>query len=229
VRRAAVGADIGLSINPRSEIRIGYEAGKLSAKVRVGDPFLPELNGKFSEASFRWAYDGQDDPIVPTRGLNAVFTARRIFSTPSDVDDFNQAELLSSYFVPVNGRGSAFGYFSGGTTFDKAAPQEQVFTLGGPLRLGAYHKDEFVADNYFVIGGGYLRHVGTLPSLLGDKIYAGVWYEFGGIYQKGLPAQYLSDISSGVILKTKFGPIALGGSFGERKRGRIYFSVGRFF
>ena len=229
VRRAAIGADIGLSVSPHSEIRIGYEVGNLNAKVRIGDPFLPELNGKVSEARFRWAYDGQDDPIVPTRGLNTIFTAKRFFSNPSDTDDFSQAEMQSSYFISINGHGSAFGYFSGGTTFNKTAPQEQVFTLGGPLRLGAYHKDEFIADNYFIVGGGYLRHIGTLPALLGDKIYAGTWYEFGGIYQKGLQAQYLSDISGGVILKTKFGPISLGGSFGERKRGRIFFSVGRFF
>lgn len=229
VRRAGIGGDIGYSFGKRSEVRLGYEIANLSAKVRVGDPFLPEVTGDVREAKFRWRYDSQDDPVIPTRGVQTDFVARHVFETPGADYEFNQAEFTASTFNQINGKGTIFGIFSGGTTFNQIAPPEQVFTVGGPFRLGAYNRDEFTADHYFVVNGGYLRRIGTLPSLIGDKIYAGAWYEFGGIYQRSVGTEYLNNLSAGIILKTKFGPVYLGTSIGEKGRGRIYFSLGRVF
>jgi hypothetical protein len=54
------------------------------------------------------------------------------------------------------------------------------FTLGGPLRLGAYGVDQFRGDRIGYAGAGWLRRIGTLPAVLGGNLFLGGWYEAGG-------------------------------------------------
>ncbi len=78
-------------------------------------------------------------------------------------------------FSPVGHGNSVFGMMSVGTLFGgKAAPLQQ-FTLGGPLRLGAYNINALRGNDYLLLGGGYLHRLAQLPPFLGDKIMIGCW------------------------------------------------------
>ena len=48
-----------------------------------------------------------------------------------------------------------------------------ICSNGGPLRLGAFHQDEFRGSRLIFSTQGYIHRIGSLPALFGGKIYAG--------------------------------------------------------
>jgi NTE family protein len=230
---SGAGFDLGY-VNRLSELRVGYDIGHVKAIVRTGnDDALPTANGTLSLARARWSYDGQDSATIPTRGLRFIAEGRWYFETPTVPDNFAQAEIGLSAFQPMSRRGSLFFAGSGGTSFGQQNVGTQLFRLGGPFRLGAYDRDEFRGNHYLLLSPGYLHQVSQLPSLLGGKVYAAGWYDFGGAFG-GLNAntlnnRYRNAISAGIVADTILGPVSLVGSFGEGGRGKIYFTVGKFF
>ena len=227
--RYGLNLDVGYALNRESELRAGYDIGYVNSRVRIGDPLLPALSGGVSSAGLRYAYDGQDSAIVPTRGVRVNTDARWYFNSPGAANGFPLAEVRASGFKPLSERGSLFVIGAGGTSFDRDAPPAQQFTLGGPFRLGAFGRDEFRGSRYVLTSLGYMRELSRLPPIFGDKIYAGSWYEFGGAFDRDETAEYFGSLSGGVIVVTKLGPIALGGSLGEGGRRKLYFSLGKFF
>ncbi len=227
-RRAGAGLDFGYTFR-RSELRLGYRISHVDAEVRAGAPLLPALEGRVSQASLLWEFDGQNSPLVPSRGVRLSAEGRWFFDSPGASGDFSQAEVKLSSFHPIPGRGSIFLIGAGGTTFKRDAPPTEEFTLGGPFRLGAFGRDEFRGDHYMLSGAGYLHQLYKLPPLFGERIYAGGWYEIGGAFDKMDSARYFSSLSAGIIIVTRLGPVALGGSVGESGRHKFYFSLGKFF
>lgn len=140
-----------------------------------------------------------------------------------------QFETRSVGFRKVSERNTLFAFGNGGTSFGGDASPIQQFTLGGALRLGGYGFGEFRADNYASGGAGILHSPKFLPALLGNRAYFGAWYEGGSAFERFNTANYRQSITGGAIVETPLGPVFLGGSLNENGRGRIYFSLGRFF
>jgi NTE family protein len=234
--RSGIGFDLG-HVSRLNEFRIGYEVGHIDALVRTGDstslPVAPAAFGSYSLARARWSFDAQNSPTVPTRGLRMIAEGRRYFQTPNVPDNFSQAELKLSSFHPLSRRGSLFFAGLGGTSFGQRDVGVQQFTLGGPFRLGAYDRDEFRGNHYFLLSTGYLRRLSQLPSLMGGRLYAAGWYDFGsafgGLRANILNNRYQNAASAGLIADTILGPVSLIGSYGEGGRGKVYFTVGKFF
>ena len=229
VQQAGVGLDLGYGFGRRSEWRLGHRVGRVAASVQIGEPTLPNLEGPVSVTSLRWTFDGQNGAVVPTRGVRLRTEAGWFFDSPGAAGGFPQAQAGLSVFHSLGPRNVLFLLGGGGTTFHRGAPPTQQFTLGGPLRLGAYGQDEFRGSHFLYGGLGYLRPVSELPLLLGGKIYAGTWYEIGGAFNTPDPAKYLSSLSGGVVVETKLGALFLGGGWGESGRTRVYFAIGRLF
>ena len=139
------------------------------------------------------------------------------------------AEQKLSMFKPISKQGSVFAIASVGTTFGHAAPIVQQFSLGGPLHLGAYGQNDLNGNCYVLSGAGYLHKMGQLPALMGDKLYAGSWFEVGGASDSLATIRYRNSISAALIAETRFGPIVIGCSVGDAMRSRLFFSLGRFF
>ncbi|HEY7544658.1 MAG TPA: BamA/TamA family outer membrane protein, partial [Blastocatellia bacterium] len=226
--RLGAGIDFGFT-STRSEFRAGIETGYFDAHLLTGDARLDLPAGRIDLARLRWAYDDQDSPTVPRRGLRIATEGRWIFKTPGSGDGFPQAELNASFFQPVSDRGSMFLSAAGGTSFDhRVAPAEQ-FTLGGPFRLGAYDRDEFRGSHYAIASLGYHHQIYDLPDLLGEKIFAIGWYDIGGAFTRLDRSQLHNQFSGGLIMDTRLGPFSIIGCFGEGGRGKVYFSFGKFF
>lgn len=230
--RIGAGGDFGF-LARRSELRIGYEYTRVSARTSTGSPDLPALDGNFNVARIRWAFDGQDSPTVPTRGLRLTADGRWYFSAPNAKEDFPQAEVRASYFKPMSTKGSLFFAGSAGTAFGKDVTAIQQFLLGGPFRLGAFDRDELRVNQYFLATGGYLHKLSQLPSLVGGNIYAGAWFDqvgtSGGFTSDFDAQRYRAALSLGFVMDTKVGPFSIVGTRGEGGRGKVYFSLGRFF
>jgi NTE family protein len=222
----------------RSEIRLGYDEADVRARLRIGTPSLPEANGTDSVASLRFVFDGQNSPLVPSRGLRTRAAFRYYFDTPEIVDtnnnvlatarDVPQGEVHSSWFKRVGTRQRFFLSGGGGTSFDHDAGFN-FFTLGGPFRLGSYNNDELSGDNYLLGVVGVMHEWARLPDVLGGNIYLGGWLEQGSAFNAWRDAEYKASLSGGVIIETLFGPAFLGYSQSlSDGGGRFYVALGPF-
>ncbi|MFZ0864882.1 MAG: patatin-like phospholipase family protein [Candidatus Sulfotelmatobacter sp.] len=231
--RAGGGFDIGYDSGRRSEFRIGYEIfdGKLSPLI--GDAGLPIVSGSTGELRARYVWDGEDSPSVPRAGTRVVVTASRVLQSPDLAHPIGQLDAQTSSFVPVGPKTSLFFNVSSGTTFRGSAGPFQVFSLGGPFRLGAYLPYEFVGNHYVYSSLGFHRELYRLPELVGGKIYWGGWYEAGTAFGTATsdpgPIVVRGTFNVGLIADTIVGPIALAGSISPTGLSRVNFSVGRLF
>ena len=232
------GLDIGVNLGALSDIRVGAYIGRVDASPEVGDPGLPALSGKETVAEMVWRYDGQDSPIVPSRGIAASARLKYIFDGPvidpplptsrSSVD-LTQLETTGTSFHSVRTNHRAFVSWGLGTSFDSQPLPTDQFRLGQPFRLGAYHLGELNGDHYYLATIGYLHELGRLPDFLGGSIYAGGWLENGDAFDDWNKATFRSQAGLGAIMDTLIGPVMLGGTAGFDGRWSWYIAVGRMF
>jgi NTE family protein len=232
------GLDLGVNLGRLSDLRIGAYVGRLDANVQVGEPGLPQVNGKETVAEINWRYDSQDSPVVPRRGSFVSTNLQHIFDGPDIVPPLESgrssvgltqlAGEISSFWT-VHDRGRLFMVGGGGTSFGNRPLPTDQFTLGGPIHLGALDTGEIRGDHYYLLTGGYLRQFGRLPDFMGGPIFAGAWLENGDAFDSWGEATLRTNLSAGVILDTLVGPVILAGSAGFDGRWRTYIGVGRVF
>lgn len=231
--RAGGGFDLGYNSGRRSELRVGYElfSGKLDPLV--GSAGLPIVSGSTGEFRARYVWDGQDNPSVPGVGTRMIATLSRVLQSPGLPHPIGQLEVKASSFIPLSPVTSLFLLTAGGTTFNGVAGPFQVFTLGGPFRLGAYLPDEFIGNHYAYSAFGFRRGLYRLPQFVGKEIYWGGWYEAGTAFGKTLsspgPVVVRGTFNLGLIADTIVGPITLAGSVSPTGQSRVNFSIGRIF
>ncbi len=227
--RGGGGADIGYNTGRRSELRLGYQIFNGDLRALIGAAGLPTIRGDSGEVRLRYIFDGQDSPTVPSRGLRVVTNLSHVFNSPGTTHSINQLEVQSSTFAPVGTKTSIFVNASFGTTFNRDAGPFQLFSLGGPFRLGAYTQDEFLGDHYGYMSLGFRRELYRLPALVGKKIYWAGWYEAGSAFNNPSSFVVHGSVNLGVIAETIVGPLALGGSVSPTGRTKVNFSIGRLF
>jgi len=227
--RGGGGFDFGYNTGLRSELRVGYEIFNGDLAPLIGSAGLPTISGDSGEVRLRFIFAGQDSPTVPSKGLRLVLSLSHVFNSPGTTSYIDQAEMQSVTFVPVSSKTSIFFGASGGTTFRRDAGPFQVFSLGGPFRLGAYTPDQFLGNHYGYLSLGFRRDLYHLPTPLGKKIYWGGWYEAGSAFNSPSSVQVLGSINLGIIADTIVGPIALGGAVSPTGETKVNFSIGRLF
>jgi NTE family protein len=230
--RAGGGLDFGHETR-RTEIRIGYENfdGKLSPLI--GGSGLPTASGNTGQFRTRFVWDGLDNPAVPGSGTRFVVDSERVLQSPGILHPIWQLSMRNTSFIPVGGKTSLFLVEAGGSTFRNSAGPFQIFSLGGPFRLGAYLPDEFLGNHYAYSSLGFRRDLYTLPQLVGGKIYWAGWYEagtaFGTLAANPGPVVVRGTANLGILADTFLGPVALAGSVSPTGQSRINFSIGRIF
>jgi NTE family protein len=174
--------------------------------------------------------DHSDDPVIPRRGYTAETTFRWYDTSPGAPQGFPTMEGQVQYFQPVSTLASIFATAQGGTTFSsrEVGPVPQFF-LGGPLRLGAYGTNELYGNQYYLFRIGYLHDLFTLPPFLVKKIYSIGSYEFAKMYGFTQASAFPNDVNLGVLAETAFGPLVIGGSYGDSGHRKLYFQLGRVF
>jgi NTE family protein len=239
-RQADAGFDLGVNFGRRAQFRVGVDAARVEETIRVGDPSLPEAMGSQQFASARLVYDGQDGPVVPSRGVYAGASVRRFFSAPAitgqsavvdaieNPQEFWQAEFGATGFHSFSLRNRVFFRAAAGTSF-AAHPYFNDFSLGGPFRMSAYLNDELRGAHFALVGAGYMRRLRNLPSWVGGHAYAAVWVETGSAFQSRAGATWRQDVAAGLIIDSMIGPIFVGGSVGPGGHSRVYFSLGPLF
>ena len=227
---ALAGLDLGYGFNRFAEIRFGYEVGALDERLRLGQPQFATTSGRTGSAKMHFLLDHSDDPIIPRRGYTAETTFHWYDTSPAAPEGFPTLEGQVQYFLPITTPASLFITAQGGTTFKSrdVGPIPQFF-LGGPLRLGAYGTNELFGNQYYLYRIGYLHDLFTLPPFLGKKIYAIGSYEFAKMYGFTRESGFPNDVNVGVLAETAFGPLVIGGAYGDSGHRKLYFQLGRVF
>lgn len=228
IRRTGIGLDAGYTFRS-SEFRVGYDLANLNAAIRVGSPVLPTIKGNESRIFTRYDVDTTDSAIIPTTGIRFTGDLRYTFRSPGADRKYPQAEANATYFRKIGDKGIGFLSGGAGTTFNRFAAPSDRFTLGGTLRLSAYSRDQFIGNNYLFTSSGYLREIYSLPSIIGGKVYAFGAVESGGAFDRFATSNYFSNVTGGVVVSTAFGPVSVGGAFGEAGNRKVFFSLGRIF
>jgi NTE family protein len=240
IQRTGAGLSLGVNGGRNLEMRAGYDIADVKGTLRVGSPDLPAGSGAERVASAQVVYDGQNSPIVPSRGIYASGSIRRYFSSPDvtagaenpttleNPDEYWQGEATGSWFTRVRGQDRIFARMAGGSSFGEL-PLFNRFTLGGPLRMSAFNNDELRGANYLFAAGGYLYRAGRLPDVMGGNIFLGSWLEGGSAFDKWNDAKWRGDAGFGLIMETLIGPVFAGGSIGFDGHGRFYVGVGPVF
>jgi NTE family protein len=238
--RGGGGLDVGVTAGRSAELRVGAELVHTDAGLRVGDPLLPEASGWERSASMQFVFDGQDSPVVPSKGTYARAGVRHFFAASSAVGDpaavasidspqqFDQAEFDTITFVSPTRKNRIFTRIAGGTSFD-AHPYFHDFSLGGPFRMSAFRNDELRGANFGFASVGYMRQLPRLPAWAGGHAYVAVWAEAGSAFESHATATWHSDLAAGLIVDSLIGPIFAGGSAGPEGHHRLYISLGPLF
>jgi NTE family protein len=224
-RQADAGFDLGVNFGRRAQLRVGVDTARVEETLRVGDPSLPEAMGTQRFASARLVYDGQDSPVVPSRGVYAGASARRFFSAPTITGPPAVVDAIQN---PQEFWQAEFFRAAAGTSFD-AQPYFNDFSLGGPFRMSAYLNDELRGAHFALAGAGYMRQLPRLPSWIGGHAYAAVWVEGGSAFQSRSAVTWHQDIAAGLIIDSMIGPVFVGASVGPGGRSRVYFALGPLF
>ena len=222
------GVDVGYIFGRSAQLQVGYQGGWESFNKQIGSTLLPNLSGQFGFTRLQFVMDRQNAASIPTAGSYLLFHSDYYNANPGAPKGFPLSEVSSSNYFPVKSNLSLYLNAFGGTTYgyDAGVPP---FSLGGTVRLSAYGTNELLTDQYFLFQTGFLRALAELPPFLGGKLFFNLRAEVGKAYGiPGLPA--VQGDAAGIFqVNTLFGPLAIGGAYGNAGHAKFFFRIGRLF
>jgi len=234
---AGAAIDVGVSTALRFESRLGYTVEHVSKNVRIGEPSLPNVDGRQRYVEALATYDGQTGPIIPDRGVYLKANLRRFLEVPgiltpertvrTDPDDLWSGQASLSWFHSIGRRGRLFMRGSGGSSFGDTAVVN-AFVLGGPFDLGAFYEGQLRGSNYLLANVGYFHEIGRLAEGALGRLFVGTWLDEGTAFERLETAAFHTNVSGGFVLESPIGPIFAGASVDVDGRYRVYFSLGPF-
>jgi NTE family protein len=227
--RTNIGADLGYGFSRFSEVRVGYDVGTLSTKLRLGTAEIPAVDGRTGAAGMRYVMDHTDDPVIPRRGFRIESNFHWFDASPGATSAFPVLVARAEFFQPVSRVASFFLSGEGGSTFGSRNTGVPQFFLGGPSRLSAYGVNELFGNQYYLFRGGYLHEIVSLPPFVGKKVYAIGSYEAGKMYGAVNESKFPNDFAAGVLAETTLGPFFVGGSVGDSSHHKWFFQLGHVF
>ena len=224
------GIDLGCTFGRDAELRVGYESGYRKVNEDLGIPVAPSVHGRFGMTSVHYRLERFDDPVIPRKGVRLESTFRFYDTAPGTSDVVPTEELRIGLAARTSQKSSVLLFASGGTAFSTRNTGFPPFSLGGPLRLGAYGTNELLTNQYFLLQPAFLYKVREISPLLKQNVYLLTMYEAGKAYgQPANASKVAQDATVGVLFQTLFGPMFFGGSIGDNQHRKFFFKVGRFF
>jgi NTE family protein len=232
-RESEAALAVGAELSNWGEVRLGLARGDGSSRVMIGDSTLPDTTFDLGAAYLEFAYDRLDSVYFPKHGqaLRIGWRAERESLGSSGDADIVRADWL---IARSHGRYSLVLGLEGGSALDdRVVSPQQLFTLGGFLRLSGLARDELAGTQYGLARALFYRRVsrgGTgfleFPAYLGVSLEAGnTWAPRDDVDWSGLQA------GGSVFLgaESPFGPVYLAAGFGEQGARAFYLQLGRTF
>jgi len=229
VSESEFGVDLGTEIGSVGEFRLGAYRGAGSARVKVGDPSLKNTRFDTGGVLAQLHLDSRDNAQFPRSGIRAGiewkaslpdFGADQRFDTVAARFDGTWSRGKSSWQIGV----------SYATTTDSGNSIQDVFPLGGFLRLSGLERGEVSGPHAALAKLVYYRRVGnSAGGLLEVPVYMGISAEAGNAWQSRSDISLDSAHINGSIFAgfdTLIGPVYLAAGFGEGGHSNYYLFFG---
>lgn len=220
--------DIGYAFSSSDELRIGTEQSTLRYSQALESKITGPLSGLRSEAYIKGTHERRDNPVIPTSGWLAEYSARWVASSPDSSRQFPLLESQLSWAHRLNPKYHFIVRTAGGTTVGDA-PLGFTFFLGGPTGMVAMNRQQIFGNHYYYAGGSLLRSLNYQSLALFGHFYAVANYEVGNAWSRQSVPLPRHSASLGLAGSTPIGVVFLGGAVGDRGDRQVVFLLGRFF
>ena len=213
----------------RGELRIGVTRSTGTARLKIGDPALPNLSFDSGGAFLAIRRDTLDDPQFPRSGTS--FALGWTLERPglgSDID----ADLVTLQWDKV----SSFGRHSVAVGLDLATTEgddtaiQNFYSLGGFLNLSGLDRDQLTGPHAALARAVYYRRLGDADGGLFEwPLYAGFSAEAGNVWQRRSAVRGSELIYNGSLfvgMDTFFGPLFFAAGFSENGDTSLYLFLG---
>ena len=229
VSEGDVSLDLGRELGTIGEFRLGVFRGSGEARVKVGDPGIPNIAFDTGGAFARLRFDTVDNSRFPRSGVLADirWTLSRPGLGADDKFDTGEAEFSQTWSRGKNSLQLGLSY---ATTLSSANNVQNYFPLGGFLRLSGLERGEISGPHAGLTRLVYYRRVSeTTGDLFETPIYVGISAEAGNVWQSrddiSLDTMQLNgSIFAG--LDSYFGPVYLAAGFAENGQSNFYLFIG---
>ena len=221
--------DFGRELGTIGEFRLGVYRGIGEARVKVGDPTLPNFDFETGGAFARLRFDSVDNSRFPRSGILADI--RWNLSRPSLGADYN-FDTIEGEFSQTwsHGKSSLQLGLSYATTLSSDNTVQDFFPMGGFLRLSGLERGEISGPHAALARLVYYRQVGdTTGDLFETPIYLGFSAEAGNVWQTREEIGFDTMQINGSVfagLDSYFGPVYLAAGFAENGQTNFYLFVG---
>ncbi|HEX2139209.1 MAG TPA: patatin-like phospholipase family protein [Woeseiaceae bacterium] len=229
VSSGEVAVDLGRELERWGEVRLGAFRGTGNARVKVGDPSIPNIDFRTGGFYASFGIDTLDDAHIPRSGsrVDATFTASRPgFGADSSFDTVEAAWST----VWTRGRHSLQLGVDFQTTIQSDDLIQNFFPLGGFLRLSGLERGEISGPHAGLARLVYYRRSGETGGGLFDiPLYLGASLEGGNAWQTRSEIAFDSLLVNGSLFAgydTYFGPLFLGAGFSEDGETGFYLFLG---
>ena len=230
VTEAEAGFDFGRELGTFGELRLGAYRGVGAARVKLGDPGLPNIEFDAGGAFAALRFDTLDNAQFPRDGVRADLRwhlSRPGFGADNDFDTV-EGEFESSW---SRGKNTLQLGLTLATTFESDNTVQDYFPLGGFLRMSGLERGEINGPHAALARLVFRRRIGnTTGGILDTPIYLGISAEAGNVWQTR------SDISIGSLMMngslftgidTFIGPVYLAAGFAEGGNRNVYLFIGQ--
>lgn len=229
ISESELGFDVGTHFGSIGEVRVGAYNGTGQAKVKVGDPALPNVKFDTGGVSTRLRFDTRDDAQFPRSGIRADLKWN--LSLP----DFGADERYDTVDTEIEGswsRGKNSWHVGAiyATTLDSKNGIQDLFRLGGFLRLSGLERGEISGPHAAMARVMYYRRLSeSTGGAFEVPIYLGASAEIGNTWQTRSDISFSSAQVHGSLFAgfdTLIGPVYLAAGFGEGGRNNYYLFFG---
>lgn len=229
VSEAELGMDFGRELGTFGEFRLGVYRGLGEARVKVGDPALPNLDFDTGGAFASLRFDTLDDAQFPRSGVRSDLTwtlSRPGFGADNDFDTI-EADVAASW---SRGKSTLQLGVTYATTLESDNTVQDFFPLGGFLRMSGLERGQISGPHAALARLMYYRRIGdTTGGIFETPVYIGMSAEAGNTWQSRSAISFDSLMINGSIfmgIDTFVGPLYLAAGFAERGRTNFYLFIG---
>ena len=221
--------DVGVQLRHYAEFRVGPYLGRGKARVETGAADLPQLDEDLGGWMTSVTVDRQDRTLFARSGY--YFKAQGKMAT----EDFGGERDYEKFSTELKGYKTVDGHtfvlgLQLGISPDKNLPAYDQYTLGGAFSFAGLAEDQFRGQNLGVASLGYRYRLMTLPTTLGQSVFAMTRLDVGNVWEDDIDENDLRHGASiGVGADTKFGPMYLAYGHADGGYNRYYFSLGASF
>lgn len=226
---ATIALDLGAELGTIGEFRVGLFRGISDARIKVGDPALPDPDFDTGGVQTSLRIDTRDNARFPRSGTQADVLWRL---SRQDLGADRRYEIAEFDIDTAWSRGKSTLVLGlqFGSSLDTESTLQDHFALGGFLRLSGLERGQLVGPYAGLARLVYYRRVGnSAGGLIEVPVYLGASLEAGNAWSNSDDIGLDSLVTNGSVflgLDTYFGPVYLAAGLAEGGHTNFYLFVG---